>query len=221
MIYTSKGLLDTFIEETEGTINEDVVDFDECLDAIINESCGDITIGQWAFLKEDSIDYEVRFKILDEVLNEIETDLLETDLFLEGLTFEDDEEAELLDETVIECLEEAAGTTLKRIVKIAKKKPLTAAKVAGKRLTHNVGKLGTAAIEKLKDAGKYALEKSKNYKTQAAEFLKNGKKEAAKKAGELASKFAQKAKDLKDKLMIAIKKFQFNRQQKKFEKVMK
>lgn len=199
MIYTSKGLLDTFIYNNDEILDEEF-DLDSELDKIINEDCGEITIGSWAFLEEESINDEVRFKILDEVLNGIESEILETESLIETLEIENDENIEFLDEAV--------ATTVKRIAKIASKKPIVAAKVAAKRTVYVAKKAGKAALDKLKVASKEALMKSREYAGKARELAAAGSKAASDKAKAMASKLAQKAKDLKNKLMDAIRNFQ-------------
>ena len=81
MITTSKGFLDTFINDSEGAVVEGF-DLDMELDQVINEDCGDITIGEWAFLNEGSVD-EIHIQLLEEVLDEIENDLMELDILEE------------------------------------------------------------------------------------------------------------------------------------------
>lgn len=199
MITTSKGFLEITKEEEAATISEEL-NLEENLDALIREDCGDISIGEWAFLQEGDID-DAKVQLLEEVLDEIDGELLESENFINALEFEDDEEAE--------CLDEAVKTTVKRIAAIAKKKPMKAAKVAAKRVKSVAGKAGRAAIDKLKVAAKAASTKAREYAAKARELAAEGKKAASEKAKLMASKLAQKAKDLKDKIKGVVKDFQY------------
>jgi len=209
MITTSKGFLNEFIEGNTGTPVEESVNILECVEEYINEDCGEITIGEWAFLSEDTLN-EAQIQLLEGELDEIDSDLIELDL-LEDIESLSDEDEELLYETV--------GTTIKRIAKIAKKKPFTAAKVAAKRATHVVfSKAGSAAYAKLKTAASVASQKSREYAVKARDLIKKGATAAADKARQMASKLAQKAKDLKDKAVLAMKKFKYRQAVKKARK---
>jgi len=199
MMTTSRGFLDSFIEDNASTPVEETVGLLECVEEYINEENDkDITIGEWAFLTEmedgELTDYQ--FQLLDEVFDEIEVGLLEADELLEGFTEDDDDV----------YLEEAVKTTIKRLAKVAKKKPLKAAKMAGKRLAH----VGMKAVNRLKAAAASALDKAKSYKARAAAAVKGSA--AYKKAAELASKWAQKAKDLKNRVTAAIKNAKYRRE---------
>lgn len=206
MITTSKGFLDTFINGEEAIVTEEF-DLDAELDLVIREDCGDITIGEWAFLQEDDINL-AQIQLLEEVLDEIDSDLLGLDLYeMSDLSDEDDE-----------ILYEAVGTTIKRIAKIAKKKPLKAAKVAGKRVAYTAKKAGSAAFTKLKNAATVASQKSREYAQKAKEALSKGSKAVADKAREMASKLAKKAKYLKDKAVYAMQKFRYSQAVKKARK---
>jgi len=204
MITTSKGFLSTVMGDNDGIVAEGF-DLDAELEVVIKEDCGDITIGDWAFLTEGEDVNEAQIELLEEVLDEIDNDLSELDILDEGeLSDEDDD-----------ILYEAVGTTIKRIAKIAKKKPMKAAKVAAKRVGSVAKKAGKAAYDKLKLAASEASKKAREYSVKARDLIKKGAKAAADKARQMASKLAQKAKDLKDKAVLAIKKFKYQQAVKK------
>jgi len=194
MITTSKGFLDTFINNEEAIVSEGF-DLDTELDLIINEDCGDITIGEWAFLQEGDID-DAKVQLLEDVLNDIDADLLEADKFFEGL---EDKDNELLDEAVKSSIKKVIKAVGAK-AKVAGKAAAAKAKVAGKAAAAK----GKIAAEKLKTAAKAAVVKSKEYAMKARELIKKGAMAAAAKAKNMASKLAAKAKVLRDKVKEVI-----------------
>jgi len=193
MITTSKGFLGTLIKKEAAVVSD--FNWEEDLDLIINEDCGDITIGEWAFLEEGEID-DVKVQLLEEVLNEIDADLLEADLFFENLELTDEED---------ELLNEAVGAAVKKGAKIIAGK----AKVATKVALAKAKAAGRVAAEKLKNAAKAASTKAKEYALKAKELIKKGATAAAEKAKAMASKLAAKARALKDKVKETIQRFKY------------
>ena len=193
MITTSKGFLGTLIKKEAAVVSD--FNWEEDLDLIINEDCGDITIGEWAFLEEGEID-DVKVQLLEEVLNEIDADLLEADLFFENLELTDEED---------ELLNEAVGAAVKKGAKIIAGKTKVATKVA----LAKAKAAGRVAAEKLKNAAKAASTKAKEYALKAKELIKKGATAAAEKAKAMASKLAAKARALKDKVKETIQRFKY------------
>lgn len=228
MINTSKGFLETYIGEASQPVLEENLekdlekdleeglnldsdldnledcDLEESVDAFISEDCGDITIGEWAFLTEGDFD-DARAQLLEDVLDEIDAEVIDLNESFEEFEFEDGDD---------DLLYEAMGTTIRRIAKIAKKKPFTAAKVAGKRAAHVAGKAGRAVYNRLKNAASVASKKAREWAVKAKDLAAKGMKAASDRARLMASKLSKKAKDLMNKAKEAWKKFRMTKAQK-------
>jgi len=196
MISTSKGFLETFIKDDAPVITEDY-NLEEDVDLLINEDCGNITIGEWAFLEEGDVD-DIKIQLLEEVLDEIDAELLEVDLFFENLELSDEDDI---------ILDEAVGAAIKKGAKIVADK----AKVFAKAAAGKAKAAGAKAAEKLKVAAKAAMAKAKEYAIKARDLAKKGLTAAADKAKAMASKLAAKARALKDKIKEAINRFKYRR----------
>ena len=187
MITTSKGFLGSFIKEEEDQVVAEDFNFDENLDLLIKEDCGDITIGEWAFLQEGDVD-DVKVQLLEEVLDEIDSDLLEADKFFESLKDEDNE-----------LLNEAVKATMKKVAGAVGAKAKVAAKAAAAK--------GKIISDKIRAAAKVASTKAKEYAKKARELAKKGATAAADKAKNMASKMAAKASTLRDKVKEVISRY--------------
>jgi len=201
-MFTSKGFLEEFFNEND-ILSEDF-NLEESVDVLINEECGDITIGDWAFLQEGDVD-DIKFQLLENILYEIDTDLLEADKFFEGLLLTD-EDNEILNESLKSAVKKGSQF-IKSKSNVIAKAVSDKAKVAAKA----VGEKSKIAAEKLKVAAKAASAKSKEYALKARDLAKKGAKDAADKAKNMASKMAAKARELGNKIKEIISKIKFRK----------